>query len=97
METASGKAVRLIECILCASLSDNYNRERFFGVVSASGKALLDGRKWRKHFRFILQLSTISFLECNGMVEIAYNLNIVGINKDDNNENNKNIVYKQGK
>ena len=41
METASGKAVRLIECILCASLSDNDNRERFIGVVSASGKALL--------------------------------------------------------
>ena len=31
------------------------------------------------------------------MIESANNLNIVGINDDDNNANNKNIVYKQGK
>ena len=42
METASGKAVRVIKCILCASLSDNNNHERFIGVILASGKALLE-------------------------------------------------------
>ena len=36
----------------------------------------------------------ISFLEYNKMIENADNLNIVGINHDDNNANNKNIVYK---
>ena len=39
----------------------------------------------------------LSFLEYNGMIESVNNLNIVGINDDDNNKNNKNIVYKQGK
>ena len=38
----------------------------------------------------------ISFLEYNGMIESASNLNIVGIN-DDNNANNKNTLCKQGK
>ena len=41
MKTASGKAVRVIECILCASMSDNDNREQFIGVLLTSGKASL--------------------------------------------------------
>ena len=39
----------------------------------------------------------ISFLEYNGMIESANNLNIIGINDDDNKANEKNIVYKQEK
>ena len=40
----------------------------------------------------------VSFLEYNGMIESANNLNNVGINdEDDNNANNKNIIVKQGK
>ena len=44
METASQKAVRVIKCILCASLSDNESWT-IIGVVSASRKAFL-GRKF---------------------------------------------------
>ena len=39
----------------------------------------------------------VSFLEYNEMIESENNLNIVGINNDDNNANNKSIVYNQGK
>ena len=46
---------------------------------------------------FIYHKPLISFFEYNGMIESANNLNIVGINDDDNNANKKNIVYEQGK
>ena len=51
--------------------------------------------KFASHFNYLKPI--ISFLEYNGRIENTNNLNIVGINDDDDNANNKNVVYKQVK